>query len=163
MDYVLIEKVVPLYAGIRRRDREAYIAHVLRVADRLQTVGASKEVQLVALLHDALELSNMATMESLTKTFKLSEKVITALGILTRNQGENSKEHFNRVLNSENVYALLVKYFDCTDNAIFTEADKVWTQIELGLDAKLEEAKYMDRSGLVYAKLKEFGIDLYDY
>lgn len=163
MNYGLLEKAVQAYGDVKRRNRELLVAHGLRVAARLKYLGFNEQLQLVGLLHDVLEIADAASIEHVQKTFSLSEEQVEILLLLTRQYGESSEKHFNRVLESNNIGAIAVKYCDNSDNAAFKDEDYIFTEEVLGLNAKEEQAKYSARAKALKGKLFELGVDLDDY
>ncbi len=155
--YYYAEKAVQAYHSVTRRNREPYVAHCLRVAARLEIYGVLKETQVLGLVHDIFEVNPTYTVEQVKSQFHLSDASLVSLDLLTRLSGETSEEHFQRVLTSNNLPALLVKLADCLDNSDFKPEDYFFTVDVLGLDPNKEITKYIDRSKLVLKAIENLG------
>lgn len=138
----------------RRGDKLPYALHPIAVAYLMGQHGfRAEDITVAAYYHDVLE-DTAATVETL-RNEGVSERSIEIILILTRSECESSEEHFERVLSSGDTDALIVKYFDASHNAIWTEDDKVWNP-----DWRNEEKKYLDRADRIHAKLVSLGITI---
>lgn len=147
MNLEIISKVIEIYGSVLRREREPYVAHVIRVANGVKKVGFSDRAILLSLLHDAVELD--VSLDSLIISFNLNEKEVKTLKVLTREYGEKSHEHFDRIIKSKDVVAQVIKYFDNLDNSIFTLEDHSFTRDKLLLDPEYEIEKYKTRANIL--------------
>ena len=154
----IIEKVLPYYHHVLRRNREAYILHPIRVAKCVQQFSSNQELVILALLHDALEIKDDLNLSTISNSFSLSSQGLDVLALLTRNYGETSEHHFQRVLSSNSISALIIKYFDCLDNYHFETEDYFFTENDLGLNLEHERAKYKDRANLCKIKLESLSV-----
>jgi (p)ppGpp synthase/HD superfamily hydrolase len=85
-----------------------YIGHPLRVMEQLKTL----EEKIVAVLHDAIEDSDLTLADLEQRGFPLA--VIAALDAITKRSGEDYETYLQRVMGNE--LALRVKIADMTDN-----------------------------------------------
>ena len=131
---------IKAHEGQLRRNRELYACHPIRVASNFHPRSLKYTV---ALLHDVVE-DTQYTFEDLV-SLGLGEEELNALRILTRLDGESSKEHFDRVLNSNNHVAQEVKLYDLLDNSKFLPEDDEFNK-SIGLDTKEERLKYLNRA-----------------
>lgn len=91
-----------------------YILHPLRIMMRLRT--RDEELMQVAILHDVVE-DTKTTWRELTEC-GFSERVISALKLLTRVPGQTEDDYINGL--KDNLDALLVKREDLRDNSDIT-------------------------------------------
>lgn len=104
---------VQAHAGTKRVSGEVYLNHPLRVARKLQEAGFNDEVIAVALLHDAVEDSNL-TLGGLRK-HGFSERIISGVDSVTKRPGEDYKDAILRA--SKHPIGRLVKLSDNLDNS----------------------------------------------
>ena len=159
MELNVILKASELYGVSVRRNREMYLNHCLRVVQLLDSHGYPLEYQEVGLLHDVLEMNSKVSLLEVASSFNLTEDQIIALGFLTRKNGETSKEHFNRVLNSGHMLTLVVKACDLLDNADFKSEDYVFTREVLGEDPETERNKYIIRFEEIRNAITDIGFE----
>ena len=88
-----------------------YILHVLSVMNLLE--NADEELQTIALLHDVIEDTD-TTFEDL-RSHGFSERVITAVNLLTKHRGQTYEEYKAGVFS--NTDAMRVKAADLTHNS----------------------------------------------
>lgn len=108
-----IKIAVNAHDGQTDKAGKPYILHPLRIMQRL--AHESEEVQVVAILHDVVEDTDV-TFEELEKLF--NKRVITALRFLTHDQ-DVSYENYIYAL-SMNEIATKVKLEDLKDNSDIT-------------------------------------------
>lgn len=140
------------HRGQLRRKREPYIEHLKRVA-----VAAGKEFDnfaIIGLLHDILEDTRMTEAE-LREMF--NGYIVDAVVLLTREEGMSKEAYLQRLLESGNEAAIVVKYHDACDNAIMAEDDEVFTMSVLNEDPKLAKARYETIAYRCRMKLKQLG------
>lgn len=155
--YNYIVQVVALYNGHFRRNREPYVLHALRMADNAKLCGLGNEIQLLCLLHDVLELNPQLTITHLQAMFNLQDIDVEVLKTLTRATDESSEQHFQRVLNSRSIFVLIVKYFDCLDNAEFVAEDIQFYKEYMKESHKEAKKKYTDRIRMIARQLQKYG------
>lgn len=123
IDYQFIQKLIDVHAGVRRRNREDYVLHCIRVGEIVHHLTNDVNLQKLAMLHDVLEVCPNVSHKTLVHDFGLTQDELNIIDILTAHEGESSQDHFQRVLDSQNTKALLIKYCDCKDNAVFLLED----------------------------------------
>ena len=104
---------VQSHKGVKRISGEPYINHPLRVAQRLQHAGFKDDVVAVALLHDAVEDSDL-TLEDLAK-HGFSEHIVSGVDSVTKRKGEDYPTAVKRA--SAHPIGRLVKLSDNLDNS----------------------------------------------
>lgn len=101
------------HAGVRRKTGEVYLNHPLRVAQRIQLAGFDDETIMIALMHDAVEDSDISLSDLAELGF--SERVITGVDSVTKRQGEAYPEAVARAAGHSD--GRLVKLADNLDNS----------------------------------------------
>lgn len=104
---------VKAHAQIKRSSGEVYLNHPLRVARALQEAGFNHEVIAVALLHDAVEDSDM-TLGTLRR-HGFNERIISGVDSVTKRDGETYEDAIERA--SAHPIGRLVKLSDNLDNS----------------------------------------------
>lgn len=97
------------HAGQKDKGGADYIGHPLRVMDGVNTT----EEKITAILHDILE-DTCFTLGDLKRTLNLSDKILEALGLLTRKRGESYMTYIESL--TESPLAVAVKISDLKDN-----------------------------------------------
>ena len=97
---------------------KAYYGHLKRVAKVFR--GNTKKI---ALLHDILEDTGI-TKEDL-QDLGYNNLIITSVDILTRKEGETYQDYINRIISSDNKFAMAVKMSDLLDNMDLSRLKKV--------------------------------------
>ena len=106
------------------------------------------------MLHDVLEVCPNVSHKTLVHDFGLTQDELNIIDILTAHEGESSQDHFQRVLDSQNTKALLIKYCDCKDNAVFLLEDYEFTRNVLCKDPYQEQDKYKLRMDMILKVLE---------
>lgn len=88
---------VDSHAGVKRKSGEVYLNHPLRVAKKLQELGFNDEVVAVALMHDAVEDSNLTLSQLRRKGF--NDRIVTGVDSVTKREGEEYPETIERAKN----------------------------------------------------------------
>lgn len=101
------------HAGVRRKTGEVYLNHPLRVAQRIQQAGFDSETIMIALMHDAVEDSDM-TLSDLAR-FGFTERVVTGVDSVTKRLGESYPEAVARAASHPD--GRIVKLADNLDNS----------------------------------------------
>lgn len=101
------------HEGQKDKGGEDYIKHPLHVAFMCKQKGYSKETQIVAILHDVLEDSNM-TIEELER-YGVPESVLMSLKLLTHDESESYESYIEKIKTDE--MARKVKIEDLTHNS----------------------------------------------
>lgn len=104
---------VKAHQGTDRINGEPYINHPLRVAKRLQDNGFNEEVVIVAILHDAVEDSDL-TLGDLRR-FGFNERIVSGVDSVTKRAGEGYPDAVSRA--SKHPIGRLVKLSDNLDNS----------------------------------------------
>lgn len=110
---------VRAHQGTNRINGEAYINHPLRVAERLQSNGFNEEVVMVAILHDAVEDSDL-TLGDLRR-LGFNERVVSGIDSVTKRPGEAYPDAVARA--SKHPIGRLVKLSDNLDNSSASQID----------------------------------------
>ena len=104
------------HATMMYDDKPYYEGHVLKVAEKVaERSDASYGMIEVALLHDVLEDCPHVTEEDL-RTLGISEYVVEAVKILTRDKSMTYAEYIESVKKSGNSWAIAVKIADLKTN-----------------------------------------------
>jgi len=150
---------------MRRGGVEPYIRHSLRTMSRLweSGYGCELDVLVVAVLHDVVEDTSYGFEDCYQ--FIKAEEGKEALRLVTKMEGESSAEALDRLIQSGNRIALLVKASDALDNSYMDEDGRKFTSEVLGLDPDAETAKYVKKAqacldvlGLSVVALPEPGV-----
>lgn len=102
------EMALAAHAGQRDKSGLAYIGHVARVADGVDT----ESERVVALLHDVVEDCDV-TLDDVAARF--GPEIAAAVDAITRRRGEDHADYYDRV--KANALAHRVKLADIADNA----------------------------------------------
>lgn len=127
----------------RRGIANAYVNHPEAVAKFVEEFGGSETAIIAAYLHDLIEMSDW-TYESLEE-LGVQPEVIEILRLVTRLPDEDSRKHFDRVLQSDNLDALYVKAYDNYHNSIWTRKEMKWHREIIKTDPHAEVVKYSGR------------------
>lgn len=104
---------VSAHEGTNRRSGQAFINHPLRVSKHLWQLGYNHEVIAVALLHDAVEDSDM-TLADLRK-HGFNERIVSGVDSVTKRDGESYPHAVLRA--SQHPIGSVVKLADNLDNS----------------------------------------------
>jgi guanosine-3',5'-bis(diphosphate) 3'-pyrophosphohydrolase len=104
-----IQMAVNAHTGQVDKAGQPYILHPLRV---MMAVPREEKYQIVGVLHDVLEDTNLTEEQLLEEGFSL--EIVEAIFALTRQDGELYKEFIERI--SMNEIATVVKLTDLLDN-----------------------------------------------
>lgn len=102
-----------------------YVRHLIRVADIAANLYFSNEelsskLYKVGLLHDIFEDTD-TTAEELREY--VDEEIIYTVRILTREQDITYMDYINSIIESGNILAIIVKFYDLKDNMDITRFD----------------------------------------
>lgn len=100
------------HKGVNRKTGEPYVNHVLRVAKRLQDAGFNSNVISVAVLHDAVEDSDL-TLDDLRRE-GFNEMIVSGVDSVTKREGEAYEDAIARA--AAHPIGRLVKLSDNLDN-----------------------------------------------
>lgn len=101
------------HKDVRRKSGEPYINHPLRTAKHLERLGYGVDVIATAVLHDAVEDSDL-TLDDLRR-HGFSERIVAAVDSVTKRPGEEYGQAVLRA--SQNPIGQLVKLADNLDNS----------------------------------------------
>ena len=110
-----IELAKTAHEGQVDKGGHPYIDYQLRVRNNVETV----EQKIVAVLHDAVEDSNLRLKDLRTEGF--SEVIVEAIAAIAKREGEKRKDYLKRVM--DNPLTLRVKIADMSDNADISRKD----------------------------------------
>lgn len=102
-----------------RRDGSSYLNHLKRIQLRISNLGYNKKIQILAILHDALEdgVDPSHVENVIRKNLKNPEKIIANLKLLTHTEGTDYNKYvLNIYKKSED--AFIVKLYDMLDNLL---------------------------------------------
>lgn len=102
------------HAGERRKTGDTFINHPLRVAKFLQDKGFNNQVVSVAILHDAVEDSDL-TLHDLQERHGFPHVIVRGVDSVTKRDGEEVEESVQRA--ADDPIGRLVKLSDNLDNS----------------------------------------------
>ena len=126
-----IELAKQHHKGQTNKAGKPYIEHPLRVMNQVE----SEEEKIVAVLHDIVEDTDISLDDLRSEGF--SEKVVSAVECLTKQDGENHDSYIERI--SFNPLAVKIKLADLEDNRDLTRLPQV-TDMNLERLEKYEKA-----------------------
>ena len=112
-----IELAKQHHEGQTDKAGKPYIEHPLRVMNQVE----SEEEKIVAVLHDIVEDTDISLDDLRNEGF--SEKVVSAVECLTKQEGENYDSYIERI--SFNPLAVKIKLADLEDNRDLTRLPEV--------------------------------------
>lgn len=101
------------HSGVLRKTGEVYLNHPLRVAQRIQRAGFDEETIMIALMHDAVEDSDI-TLDDLYR-LGFSDRVVSGVDAVTKRPGEAYPDAVERA--SRHLDGRIVKLADNLDNS----------------------------------------------
>ncbi len=119
--YYIVRRV---FLNTKDRGENPYLEHLLYVSDHV----SGKNAKVVALLHDIVEDTIITEEDLLWMNFPQS--IINSILLVTKKEEENYEEFIERLIQSNNKDALMVKKADMENNMdlsripIVTEEDK---------------------------------------
>lgn len=145
---------IQAHAYVRRTSGEAYINHPLRVAISLQQRGFSDEVIAIAVLHDAVEDSDL-TIESLRRR-GFSEFIVTGVESVTKREGEAYLDAVGRA--AAHPGGRLVKLADVSDNSSEEQLAPLSEEKRVRVTAKYASAKVVLNAAIENAKTETYSL-----
>ena len=121
-----------MFKDVKDKSGDPYINHLLAVSNNFD-IPTEK---IVGLLHDLVEDTD-TTFEEL-KEAGFSDKVIEALKLVTKKEGESYPDFIDRIINSNNIIALKVKIKDMENNMDSNRLDKLPDDLKEKLTKKYE-------------------------
>lgn len=136
---------VKSHQGTDRINGEPYINHPLRVAKRLQDNGFNEEVVIVAILHDAVEDSELSLGD--LKRFGYNERIVSGVDSVTKRAGEDYPAAVSRA--SQHPIGRLVKLSDNLDNSSDSQIDPLSPERKARAIAKYTPARLVILNSIV--------------
>lgn len=127
------------YGQLRKNNQEWYINHPLRVMQNIRNAGIFDDDCLAAaILHDVVEDTDY-TIEDVYGTF--GKDVHNIVSLLTRTDDITYDQYITRLIESNDPYALIIKFFDAHDNSIWISSDGKEKQMKkyINLKSTLQE------------------------
>lgn len=101
------------HSGQKRMDGTPYISHPIRVMARVGEYMQDIRPQIVAILHDVIEDTDVSLQDLSERGF--SNEILTALDAVTKRKGEKYNEFVERIIKAGEL-AVVVKLADIADN-----------------------------------------------
>jgi (p)ppGpp synthase/HD superfamily hydrolase len=101
------------FGHANKHDGEPYVLHLQRVAIAARNAGGSEDAQAIAWLHDVVE-DRGATWPDLVDA-GFNRNIVEGVLLLSKT-GEENRVYYERIRDSGNVDAILVKNCDLRDN-----------------------------------------------
>lgn len=113
---------IKLHAGqMRWNNEEPYVSHPIRVANAVYMMTKDVRLYQAALLHDAVEDTEL-TIEELETTHNCAPAVVNMVDLLTKRKGESRVDYLLRLKCSGDRGVALIKMLDSFDNAMHTKS-----------------------------------------
>lgn len=146
----VLKYAISKHSKQQRRGREPYVLHCIRVYEQSIMAGIKAPYSYAALLHDVIE-DTPTTVEDLRTDLGLPEEVLEVVNLLTKLPEESDNQSYiKRLISSDNINAITIKFFDAQDNSLFTKEDREFTETILGKNPETERLKYLDIMRLCY-------------
>lgn len=126
------------HSGVRRKTGDTYINHPLRVAKFLQEKGFEEKVVAAAVLHDAVEDSDL-TLEELNNRHGFSPEILSGVDSVTKREGEDYTSAMKRAAGDP--IGRLVKLSDNLDNSSRKQLMFLSAQKRLKAEIKYSEGR----------------------
>ena len=155
-DQKMIEKaykfVEKKHAGIFRKSGEPYIHHLIEVAYIIATLQGGPVTITAALLHDVVEDVSDISFDDL-KELGFSDSVVEIVRIVTKDESMNYHDWISTIIDTGNMDAIKVKYFDMMDNFNLDRLNKLDEKTKRYLISKYKEEVerlriYLDKNGV---------------
>ena len=130
-----IEIAYIMHEGQKDKAGKPYILHPLCVMASGETI----EEKIVGVLHDTLEDTIYTPEQAITDGF--SNKIVTALTLLTREPGLSYNDYIDRLINSRDKLALTVKLNDINHNISRSRMEILPVEKAESLFAKYSKSK----------------------
>lgn len=112
-----LEIAASAHKGQTQKNTVPYILHPLHLVQQVETI----EEKIVALLHDAVEDSDLTLADLRSEGF--AEEIITAIALLTRNSAQSYAEYIENI--RHNGLARAVKLADLRHNMDITRIEEL--------------------------------------
>ena len=111
---------IKLHSGqMRWNNEEPYVNHSIRVANAVFMMTKDYRLYQAALLHDAVEDTDLTLVE-LATTHNCPPAVVDMVDLLTKRDGESRTDYLQRLKDSGDRGVALIKMLDSFDNAMQT-------------------------------------------
>lgn len=107
----------------RRGTQEPYVKHPIRVAEAIKRLGVPVDVVAAAYLHDTIEDTPLTYADLQAEGF--SKITISLVELLTKRPDDTNATYIQRLIDSKNRWAILIKIYDINDNLII-HPDYLW-------------------------------------
>lgn len=137
-----------LFKDKKDKAGEPYLGHLIRVSDCL-SMGDAK---VAALLHDVVEDVFDISFDDL-KELGFSDSVVEIVRIVTKDESMNYHDWISTIIDTGNMDAIKVKYFDMMDNFNLDRLNKLDEKTKRYLISKYKEEVerlriYLDKNGV---------------
>ena len=137
-----------LFKDKKDKAGEPYLGHLIRVSDCL-SMGDAK---VAALLHDVVEDVSDISFDDL-KELGFSDSVVEIVRIVTKDESMNYHDWISTIIDTGNMDAIKVKYFDMMDNFNLDRLNKLDEKTTRYLISKYKEEVerlriYLDKNGV---------------
>lgn len=146
---------IKAHNGVERISGEPYINHPLRCAQRLQRAGFNHEVVAVAVLHDAVEDSDL-TLDDLRR-MGFNERIVSGVDSVTKREGETYPDAVLRA--SRHPLGRLVKLADNLDNSSEEQLAPLPEVRQIRARAKYEGARAVLLHSIFNVPAESLGVD----
>lgn len=146
---------IKAHKGVERISGEPYINHPLRCAQRLQRAGFNHEVVAVAVLHDAVEDSDL-TLDDL-RNMGFNERIVSGVDSVTKREGESYPDAVLRA--SQHPLGRLVKLADNLDNSSEEQLAPLEPARQIRARAKYEGARAVLLKSIFYVPAEALGVE----
>lgn len=111
-DYERALKLVSIiFQDKKDKEGEPYINHLIRVSKKLK----NHNTRVAGLLHDTIEDIEYMSFNSLTE-LKFNDEIIELIRLVTKDPSLNYHDQITKIIVSNNIEAIKLKYADMSDN-----------------------------------------------
>lgn len=108
---------------MRRGGQEPYVNHPIRVAEALQKLDVPDHVVAAAYLHDIIEDTQVTYADLFHAGF--DDYTTDLVQLLSKQPGESNQHYIQRLIDSQNRWAMLIKIYDINDNLVI-DPEHLW-------------------------------------
>ena len=111
-DYERALKLVSIiFQDKKDKEGDPYISHLIRVSKKLK----NPNTRVAGLLHDTIEDIEYMSFNSLTE-LKFNDEIIELIRLVTKDPSLNYHDQITKIIVSNNIEAIKLKYADMSDN-----------------------------------------------
>ena len=111
-DYERALKLVSIiFQDKKDKEGDSYINHLIRVSKKLK----NPNTRVAGLLHDTIEDIEYMSFNSLTE-LKFNDEIIELIRLVTKDPSLNYHDQITKIISSNNIEAIKLKYADMSDN-----------------------------------------------